>query len=119
MQPLPSRRQQWLIVATQAAVIFIEQMIPMLGLQGPLHALPQHMAPTTAPQKLIFIIRNLYEAHTLSAIISVVALAILVLAKLFKHTLAARRGLKWLRYVPDVLAVVVVGTSELLAAATA
>lgn len=64
------------------------------------------LASSSAPvdtvlEKVSFIISNLGHVHKLTLAVSLGALAILVLAKMFKARLVKRRGFKWLAYVPE------------------
>ncbi|KAK4705263.1 hypothetical protein P7C70_g950, partial [Phenoliferia sp. Uapishka_3] len=80
-------------------VIFIGQAIPILGLE-------QALAATSPPaesmvEKIGFILENLGQTHILTLAVSLGALAVLVLAKMFKGRLMSRRGFTWLAYVPE------------------
>jgi len=48
-----------------------------------------------------FIIEHLGSVHRLTVAVSFIALAVLILAKLFKSRLIKRRGFGWLAYVPE------------------
>lgn len=65
---------------------------------------------TTTPEKFMWIIQNLHETHILTAILSSVALSILIGCKLFKARLVKRKYLRLLAYLPEVLVVVMLAT---------
>ncbi|KAK4689920.1 hypothetical protein P7C73_g207, partial [Tremellales sp. Uapishka_1] len=94
-------------------IIFIEQMIPMLGLAAVL-AHPEAKAdpPTLPISKLIFIIRHLKYANHTTAILSFTGLAFLIGAKVIKQKLLKRPGGAWVKFVPEILLVVVSTTGE-------
>lgn len=82
-------------------VIFVAQLIPTLGLERLVDK--AHPADSTL-EKASFIIENIRHVHRLTLVVSLVALAILILAKLFKSRLIKRRGFAWLAYVPESVA---------------
>ncbi|SCZ90972.1 BZ3500_MvSof-1268-A1-R1_Chr1-3g02435 [Microbotryum saponariae] len=86
-------------------VIFVAQLIPILGLER--HT--KYGADTTL-SKLMLVIKHMDKAHRLTLIVSCVALLVLVSAKSFKARLAKRRGYGFLAYVPEVLVVVILST---------
>lgn len=59
--------------------------------------------------KLVFVIQNITSTHRLTALISLVSLGILILAKITKPKISRR--LSWVQYIPEILIVVVVATS--------
>lgn len=89
------------------AVIFCTQLIPILGLE---HALAAVGGAESAVDKLKFVVQSIGSVHRLTFMISIVALSILILSKIFKARLARRRGFGWLNYVPEVLFVVIAST---------
>ena len=68
----------------------------------------------TVLEKVSFLISNIHRVHKLTLAVSLGALTILILAKLFKARLVMRKGFKWLAYVPEVLAVVIASTGSIL-----
>ncbi|ORY73400.1 sulfate transporter family-domain-containing protein [Leucosporidium creatinivorum] len=88
-------------------VIFIAQLLPTLGLE---RLVDKAHPPESTLDKAGFIIEHLGSVHRLTVAVSFTALAILILAKLFKSRLIKRRGFGWLAYVPEVLVVVIVST---------
>jgi MFS superfamily sulfate permease-like transporter len=63
----------------------------------------------TTFDKFLFLLEHIGEAHKLTTILSVVTLAVLVTARIFKPRLVAG-PLPFLRFVPDVALVVVITT---------
>ncbi|SGY29841.1 BQ5605_C002g01088 [Microbotryum silenes-dioicae] len=86
-------------------VIFVAQLIPILGLER-----YTKQGADTTPSKLMLMIEHVDKAHKLTLIVSCVALLVLVSAKSFKARLAKRRGYGFLAYVPEVLVVVILST---------
>ena len=78
-------------------VIFVAQLIPTLGLERLVH----RRAPDGTIEKFTFVLSNLRNVHRLTLLVSLVALAVLISAKLFKAKLIKRRGFGWLAYVPE------------------
>lgn len=78
-------------------VIFVAQLIPTLGLER----LVKSKAADGTVEKFTFIVANIRNVHRLTLLVSLVALTILILAKLFKARLIKRRGFGWLAYVPE------------------
>lgn len=89
--------------------IFILQMIPLCGLEGLLANTPNVV---TALDKVVFLVQNLENVHFLTLGVSGLALALLILAKMFKSKLVLRPGFKFLAYIPEVLLVVIISTRE-------
>lgn len=79
-------------------VIFIAQLLPTLGLERLVDK--RHPLDSTL-EKAGFIIRHLGSVHRLTVAVSFTALAVLILAKIFKSRLIKRRGFGWLAYVPE------------------
>lgn len=94
-------------------VIFVEQLIPMLGLETIQHTIQP--SPKTTPEKVLFIIENMFtHARGLTATISFSAFAILIVLRVLKRKLSAS-GLKytsWVKFVPEIFVVVVIATSK-------
>lgn len=89
-------------------VIFCAQAVPILGLE--LAAKQAHATLDTPFQKLGFTLTHLSQTHSLTFLVSAVALSFLILAKLFKNKLAERPGMRVLKFVPEVLFVVIAST---------
>lgn len=92
-------------------IIFIEQLVPMLGLAAVLSS-PQasHDPPTTPIPKLLFIFEHLEHVNETTAILSFSSLAVLIVARVIKQWAVQRPGGRWVRFVPEIL-IVVVGTT--------
>ena len=89
-------------------VIFCAQAIPILGLE---HAVKHAHASIDTPfQKIAFTATHLGDTRMLTCVISASALAFLILTKLFKKKLAERPGMRVLKFVPEVLFVVIGST---------
>ncbi|GAA6006635.1 hypothetical protein JCM10207_005000 [Rhodosporidiobolus poonsookiae] len=95
-------------ITAVALVIFVTQAVPILGIE---HGLTkQYGASSSFLAKCYYILTHLGDAHRLTLVVSSVALAVLVGARLFKRRLAQRKGFRFLRFVPEVLVVVLVST---------
>ena len=82
-----------------------EQLIPMLGLT----TLEQKLKPETTLEKLFFLVEHGFtQSHRLTALVSACALVSLVVLRMLKASL---RRFKWLKYIPEVLIVVIISTS--------
>jgi MFS superfamily sulfate permease-like transporter len=101
-------------ISAVALVILVAQVIPMLGLHS-------HVLLETTPEKFVWIIENIGDTHRVTALLSAFALAILIGTKTFKSRLissnhdqqdssGARKYIKLLAYVPEVLLVVLGST---------
>jgi MFS superfamily sulfate permease-like transporter len=102
-----------LCLADSSQIIFIEQLVPMLGLAAILSS-PQasHDPPTTPIPKLLFIFEHLDHVNKTTAILSFSSLAVLIVARVIKQWLVQRPGGRWVRFVPEILIVVVGTTGE-------
>ncbi|GAA5969156.1 hypothetical protein JCM11641_007490 [Rhodosporidiobolus odoratus] len=89
-------------------VIFVTQALPILGIEHGLNKV--YGASSTLPEKVYYILTHFGDAHRLTVLVSGVALAVLVGAKLFKRQLSRRKGFRFLNFVPEVLVVVLVST---------
>lgn len=89
-------------------VIFCAQAIPILGLEAA--AKHAHASLDTPFEKVAFTATHLNETHSLTLAVSASALGFLVLAKLFKNKLSERPGMRFLKFVPEVLFVVIAST---------
>lgn len=93
-------------------VILISQMIAVLGLDALLAK--THGASSSVPEKLVFLFTHLGHTHRLTVIVSAVAAAILIGMKILKAKVKDRKGAKWIRFVPEVLMVVIGATGNSL-----
>ncbi|GAA5990865.1 hypothetical protein JCM5350_008251 [Sporobolomyces pararoseus] len=89
-------------------VILISQMISILGLDALLSK--THGSSSSVPEKLVFLFTHLNHTHRLTVIVSAVAASILIGMKLLKGRLRERKGTKWIKFVPEVLIVVIGAT---------
>ncbi len=86
----------------------------MLGMAAILAHPGTSIDPPTLPiSKLAFIVRHLGHANKLTAILSYTSLAVLIAARIVKQAVAKRPGGTWVRFVPEIL-VVVVGTTGMV-----
>jgi len=92
-------------------IIFIEQAIPLLGLGAALRN--THPTPVNPVAKLVWILQNLGQTHAFTAILSACCLGFLIFSKVGKKIAAKRPGGRWLRFVPEILILVVTVTSKL------
>jgi carbon starvation protein CstA len=74
----------------------------MLGLSS----LQKVVHPHTTLDKILFIVENLWRAHEATATVAFAALAALVLLRM------AKRRMRWIRRMPEVLVVVVTATGS-------
>lgn len=79
-------------------VIFASQLIPILGLE---HLVNKTHPPDSFVEKIAFVAEHIDKSHRLTVAVSLVALAVLILAKLFKVRLAQCKGFAFLSYVPE------------------
>ncbi|KAJ5155038.1 sulfate transporter [Penicillium coprophilum] len=78
-------------------VIFVDQLIPELGLAE--HAKESGVSHGTSVEKLIFIIRNARECHGLTAIVSIVSFTVIMVFRTLKKMLVPR--IPQVIYFPD------------------
>jgi len=99
-------------------VILLSQLISVLGLDALLSQI--HGSSSTVPEKLVFLLTHLKHTHKLTVIVSSVAAAILIGMKVIKSRLRGRGGkvAKWIKYVPEVLIVVIGATCTFLSHST-
>ncbi|GAA5838503.1 hypothetical protein JCM9279_003264 [Rhodotorula babjevae] len=89
--------------------IFISQLVPILGLEQGLTK--QHGASSSVIEKATYLVTHFAHAHRLTMLVSAAAFATLVGGRAVKKLLATReRRWRWVKFVPEVLAVVVVST---------
>lgn len=89
--------------------IFISQLVPILGLEQGLTK--QHGASSSVVDKATYLVTHFSHAHRLTMLVSAAAFAVLVGGRAVKKLLARReRRWRWVKFVPEVLAVVVVST---------
>lgn len=79
-------------------VIFASQLIPVLGLE---HLVNKSHPPESFIEKVAFVVEHFHRAHGLTVGVSLVALVVLILSKLFKRRLSQRKGFAFLSYVPE------------------
>lgn len=94
-------------------IIFIEQLVPMLGLTYVLAHPPLGVPKPSLPiDKLAFIIQYLPEANRATAILSFSSLAILIVARSLKARVVNRPGGTWVKYVSEIFLIVAGTTGE-------
>ncbi|WWD16428.1 hypothetical protein CI109_100854 [Kwoniella shandongensis] len=97
-------------------IIFIEQLVPMLGMAAIVAHPDMHQDPPTLPiSKFIFTLKHLDHVNKTTAILSFTSLGFLILARVVKQRIASRPGGLWVKYIPEIL-VLVVGTTALTSA---
>ncbi|WVQ78791.1 hypothetical protein IAT38_000882 [Cryptococcus sp. DSM 104549] len=100
-------------ITAVGVIIFIEQLIPMLGLAAILaHPDGSREAPTRPITKFIFTLQHLHHTNKTTAILSFTSLGFLILVRVLKGRVVQRPGGAWVKYVPEIL-VLVVGTTFL------
>lgn len=83
----------------------------MLGLQAILsHPEILKDPPSTPIAKFLFIIEHLRQANRVTTILSFTSLGVLILIRIVKQHAVKRPGGAWLRYVPEIL-FIVIGTT--------
>ncbi|GAA5923353.1 uncharacterized protein JCM15063_003621 [Sporobolomyces koalae] len=95
-------------ITAVGVVIFIGQFVSILGLEGLLAK--QHGSSSSVPEKVVFIFTHLKHTHMLTLAVSAVAVAILVGTKIVKRKLLGGKRANWVKYVPEVLVVVIGAT---------
>lgn len=94
-------------ISAVGLVIFIAQLVPILGLEEIIAKAP----PTESTvDQLRLVLSNISSTNRLTLFVSIGAFVILICAKLFKGKLAQPRGLNFLSYIPEVLFVVILST---------
>ncbi|BGP44587.1 hypothetical protein JCM10450v2_000401 [Rhodotorula kratochvilovae] len=89
--------------------IFITQLIPILGIEKGLTA--AYGASSSVPEKVFYLATHLHEGHRLTLFVSGVALAALIGGRVIKKLVAKReRKFRWIKFVPEVLLVVIIST---------
>ncbi|GAA6053425.1 hypothetical protein JCM3770_005160, partial [Rhodotorula araucariae] len=89
--------------------IFITQLIPIMGIEKGLNA--AYGASSSIPEKVFYIATHLHEGHRLTLFISGVALATLVGGRLLKKLVVKKEcRFRWIKFVPEVLLVVIIST---------
>ncbi|KAE8539601.1 hypothetical protein D1P53_003535 [Cryptococcus gattii VGV] len=101
-------------ITAVAVIIFIEQLVPMLGLAALLAQPtdPSQEPPTRPLSKLFFTINNIHSINVPTALLSFTSLGFLIIVRVIKQKIAQRPGGNWVRYVPEIL-ILVVGTTIL------
>ncbi|KAI1809244.1 sulfate transporter 4.1 [Poronia punctata] len=95
-------------ISSIGIVILIDQLIPVLGLNKAAHAVPGVTHGSTV-QKLQFILTHLGDRHQLSALIGVVAFAVIMVLREIKRRMQPRYP--GVAYFPDRLLVVVLSAT--------
>ncbi|KIR25137.1 endoplasmic reticulum protein [Cryptococcus deuterogattii LA55] len=101
-------------ITAVAVIIFIEQLVPMLGLAALLAQPtdPSKEPPTRPLSKLFFTINNIHSINVPTALLSFTSLGFLIIVRVIKQKITQRPGGNWVRYVPEIL-ILVVGTTIL------
>lgn len=86
-----------------AIIILIEQLVPMLGL----NAILQHGSSMHPIDKLTFVVQNIGKTNIPTAILSAIALSVLIGAKSIKQYF---KDVRALRYIPEIFLTVVIST---------
>ncbi|GAA6031993.1 hypothetical protein JCM8097_003378 [Rhodosporidiobolus ruineniae] len=95
-------------ITAVGVVIFATQAIPILGIEAGLQK--EYGASSSFLAKVSYLVRHVGDAHRLTVAVSSAALAVLICARLFKRRLSRRKGFRFLRFLPEVLVVVLVST---------
>ncbi|WVQ93512.1 hypothetical protein IAU59_000586 [Kwoniella sp. CBS 9459] len=92
-------------------IIFIAQLVPMLGMDAVLaHPESAEDPPTLPLEKLIFVIRHIDHVHKSTMILSFTSLAFLIISRVVKQRVVQRPGGTWVRYIPEILVLCVGST---------
>lgn len=83
-------------------------VVPLLGLSALAKEL--HLDRQLPIDKFYFVVRHIKQTHRLTALISLVALIILLIAKIIKPRLVKRYN--WVSLIPEILIVVVIATCK-------
>jgi hypothetical protein len=87
--------------------------VPLLGLAAVLaHPGTDVTMPTEPFAKFTFILKHIKHTNKPTAILGFTVLGVLILVRVVKQFAVMRPGGKWLRFVPEVLILVVGATSE-------
>ena len=82
-------------------------MLGMSSVLAHMHDTPTHPVP-----KLLFVFDHLDHVNKMTSFLSFISLAVLILARVVKQRLRERPGAAWLKYIPEILLVVVGTTRE-------
>ncbi|TYJ55804.1 hypothetical protein B9479_003456 [Cryptococcus floricola] len=97
-------------ITAVGVIIFIEQLVPMLGLAT---LLSHSVSPPTRPlSKLLFIFSHTPQINKATAILSFTSVTFLIASRVIKQKIAQRPGGLWIKFVPEIL-LLVVGTTIL------
>lgn len=89
--------------------IFISQLVPILGLEQGLTK--AHGASSSVVEKATYLLTHFRHSHRLTLLVSGAAFATLVGGRAMKKLMARReRKFRWIKFVPEVLLVVIVST---------
>ncbi|WVR03746.1 hypothetical protein IAU60_000741 [Kwoniella sp. DSM 27419] len=98
-------------ITAVAVIIFIAQLIPMLGMDAILaHPGHQEEPPTLPLSKLSFTLQHLGYVNKPTMILSFTSLAFLILVRVIKQKVVTRPGGTWVKYVPEILVLCVSST---------
>lgn len=73
---------------------------------------PSKEPPTRPLSKLFFTINNIHSINVPTALLSFTSLGFLIIVRVIKQKITQRPGGNWVRYVPEILILVVGTTSE-------
>lgn len=73
---------------------------------------PSQEPPTRPLSKLFFTINNIHSMNVPTALLSFISLGFLIVVRVIKQKVAQTPGGKWVRYVPEILILVVGTTGE-------
>jgi MFS superfamily sulfate permease-like transporter len=93
-------------ISAVGCVIFLEQLVPLLGLQQIARAASFSHLHTWNKLQVVF--SNLNHAHRLTCVLSTVSSATLITFRIFKPRLIAR--FRFVQYIPDILLLVIFTT---------
>lgn len=85
----------------------------MLGLATIMSHPDAHTEPPQSPlEKLYFVVDHIDQVNKTTMVLAFASLGFMIAVRSIKPRVAGRPGAKWFKYVPEILLVVVVGTSE-------
>ena len=93
---------------TGVQILVVEQIVPMLGLE----AVVAHNAPHQPLSKLVFLLKRIKHANLTTTAIAFTSLGILIACRVGKGLVVQRPGGRWVRFVPEILIMVVTATSK-------
>jgi MFS superfamily sulfate permease-like transporter len=85
----------------------------MLGLAAMLSHPEAKTEPPNSPlEKLLFVIHHIDHTNKTTMTLALASLAFLIFVRSIKPRLVNRPGAKWVRFVPEILLAVVIGTGK-------